>query len=488
MRPNNLLLVLALFAEMVLAPRSWSQVTWRRTYGGFGSDQAASIRQLQDGGFIVTGSSGSFGTGGGDIYVLKIDGDGQPIWTRTYGTLGADHGVAGFPFQGGVLLAGSVSLGPFGGYDMTLVHVDHSGADLWTKYYGTSEWDLAYGSIPLSDGALVVGETFGHGQLQGAGYAVRVDLEGDTIWTRVVSMGGGTKCLGACPSVDGGFILAGEREDPMGDVDGFLCKMDATGEMQWTYVFDGDSTDVLRSVVQKPSGEIVACGGTASEGVVEQVLLLSVNGSGQLLWQQFIGNTADASGTEVRIASDGGYVFTGRNTLNLGDPDMILTQTDAGGWFQFGNNFGDGDPADGLSVDTVTNGGFVVAGWLEGEGPGVRAVYVVRTDEMGQTANLDVVPYLDPLPIPDLRPATPGLLLHPNPARPGDAIIVTMAGGNAQRRSVVLLDQQGRQVAGWPGSHPSEPLRVPSVDPGTYVLHVLSADGGRSAAPLLITP
>lgn len=410
------------------------------------------------------------------------------MWTRTYGTVGADHGVAGQAYQGGSLLTGSVSVGPWGGYDIVLIRLDSYGNELWTKYYGTPEWDLAHAMVSLDDGALVVGESYGSGLLQGSGLVLRVDTDGDTLWTRTILVGGATKCHGACRAQDGGFYLVGERTDPQDDLDAFITKMDQSGALEWTYVFDGDSTDVLRSVVQNTSGALVAIGGTASDGPVEQILLLSLNDQGQFLWQQLIGNTADASGSEVRLAPGSGYVFTGYNTLNLGERDMILTTTDAGGGFLLGNNFGDGSPADGLSVDTVSGGGFVVAGWLEGQGPGVRAMYVVRTDANGQTASLDVEPYIDPLPVPEGASSSIGLHLFPNPARSGDAITVRMSGRIIGPWTGALLDQQGRSVALWPAVAVEEPLVLPPLAPGTYVLQLDRVDGGRMSTRLCILP
>jgi hypothetical protein len=70
-----------------------------------------------------------------------------------------------------------------------------------------------------------------------------------------------------------------------------------------------------------------------SQSNVAQIYIVSVDGTGGFLWNQYIGNTADAGGSEIRRSNTGGYVFTGYNTLNFGSRDMILTTVDAIGYF-----------------------------------------------------------------------------------------------------------------------------------------------------------
>ena len=65
-----------------------AQATWSRTYGGNGNEEARAVRQTSDGGFIVAGVTSSFGAGGTDMWVIKLDGGGNVQWERTYGGAG----------------------------------------------------------------------------------------------------------------------------------------------------------------------------------------------------------------------------------------------------------------------------------------------------------------------------------------------------------------------------------------------------------------
>ncbi len=72
----------------VLKLNTDGSVAWQKTYGGSGDDEAYSIQQTSDGGYIVAGDTDSFGAGTADVWVLKLDSDGTVAWQKTYGGTG----------------------------------------------------------------------------------------------------------------------------------------------------------------------------------------------------------------------------------------------------------------------------------------------------------------------------------------------------------------------------------------------------------------
>ncbi|MHA2030921.1 MAG: hypothetical protein ACW99Q_16195, partial [Candidatus Kariarchaeaceae archaeon] len=67
-------------------------ITWNQTYGGTLTDSAKGLVQTSDGGYAIAGQTSSYGAGGGDIWLVKTDGDGTITWNQTYGGTGADNG------------------------------------------------------------------------------------------------------------------------------------------------------------------------------------------------------------------------------------------------------------------------------------------------------------------------------------------------------------------------------------------------------------
>ncbi|PCI07176.1 MAG: hypothetical protein COB73_08715, partial [Flavobacteriaceae bacterium] len=63
---------------------------WSKTYGGPLDDEARSIAQTTDNGYIISGTTSSFGSGGEEIYTIKTDALGVIQWTKTYGESDGD--------------------------------------------------------------------------------------------------------------------------------------------------------------------------------------------------------------------------------------------------------------------------------------------------------------------------------------------------------------------------------------------------------------
>lgn len=473
-----------LFLGMLIHQKALSQVTWRRTFGGMGTDEARSVRQTTDGGYIAAGTTGSFGHGASDVYVLRLDEMGNPLWTHTYGGPGVDMGAACREVPDGFVVAGTTTSGWQGAYDMLLIRTDMAGEPLWERSYGTSDWDLCNAMDAIADGFVLGGISYGNGMPQGAALIVRTNLDGDTIWTRRLWGAYRMECNGIAFTSDHGVVVAGTTGTSVGPEDGFLAKFDANGTQEWISYFGGDEADVLKSVVETGGGGFVACGTSHSGSAVENIFLVGVDNSGQFQWSRAIGNTADAGGAEIRRRTGPGFVFTGYNTLNAGAKDMILTTVDESGYFQHGNNFGDGHPAEGYSIDATSDGGYVVAGWAEGFGPGLRAAYIVKTDSLGLTANLNVISYDDPLPVRDLR-GDAGLVIYPQMVCAGGQLHVRV--GDQDGISAVFTDLRGVAVFRSPPlSRSDNIIQVPRLAVGPYIVSLQGPCGFLSCAKVIV--
>jgi hypothetical protein len=153
--------------------------TWQKIYGGLNWDGAYSIQQTTDGGYIVAGDTQSFGAGSLDFWVLKLDADGNVgpafpgTWQKTYG--GASSDVAWFIQQtseGGYVVAGETQSFGAGSYDLWVLKLDVDGnvgpafPGTWQKTYGGASSDVAWFIQQTSDGGFVVAggtESFGVG-------------------------------------------------------------------------------------------------------------------------------------------------------------------------------------------------------------------------------------------------------------------------------------------------------------------------------------
>jgi hypothetical protein len=184
---------------------------WTKTIGGSNYDVAYSIIQSSDGGYIVAGYTGSFGAGYADIYVVKLDSSGNVLWTKTIGGSSRDEASSIIQSSdGGYVVAGWTSSFGAGGYDFYVVKLDSSGNVLWTKTIGGSDNDFAYSIIQSSDGGYVVAgrtESFGAGYVDI--YVVKLDSSGNVLWTKTIGGSSWDEASSIIQSSDGGYVVAG---------------------------------------------------------------------------------------------------------------------------------------------------------------------------------------------------------------------------------------------------------------------------------------
>jgi hypothetical protein len=130
----------------------YGDTLWTRTYGGTGWDDGYSARQTTDGGYILAGRTTSFGAGWGDVYLVKTDDVGDIVWTRTFGGSSDDFAfsVRQTEDEGYILVGGSSN-------DVYLVKTDAEGNAIWEKRYGGVLYDAGYSVEQVPDGGYLVG-------------------------------------------------------------------------------------------------------------------------------------------------------------------------------------------------------------------------------------------------------------------------------------------------------------------------------------------
>ncbi|MBE0573179.1 MAG: hypothetical protein IH618_16680, partial [Ignavibacteriaceae bacterium] len=127
---------------LALTPRIYSQIPdtiWTKTFGGSLADIGNSVKQTNDGGFIVTGTTSSFGAGGQDIWLIKTDENGDTLWTKTFGGTGNDRAANVVQTNdNGYAVFGTTNSYGNGGDDFLLWKTDSLGNTEWFKTYGGS--------------------------------------------------------------------------------------------------------------------------------------------------------------------------------------------------------------------------------------------------------------------------------------------------------------------------------------------------------------
>ncbi len=133
---------------------------WTKTYGGTANDDGHSLLRTSDGGYIIAGSTASFGAGSYDIYLIKTNSLGDTLWTRTYGGSREDRCGDFSSVQqtsdGGYIVTGLTFSFGAGDRDIYLIKTDAGGGTVWTKTFGSTAADEGNTVIQTSDGGYFI--------------------------------------------------------------------------------------------------------------------------------------------------------------------------------------------------------------------------------------------------------------------------------------------------------------------------------------------
>lgn len=344
---------------------------WIRTYGGSFDDEAWSVDETTDAGFIVAGYTESFGVGGKDVYLVRVDSNGDTLWTKTFGGPQDDQAYSvQQTSDGGFIVAGWT--GANFAEDFYLVKTDQNGNLVWSTTYGGSQREWCFEAEETSDGGYVlVGMTRSFGPGVSGVYLVKTDQNGNLIWSR--TYGGWYADMGYSvkETNDGGYIISGETGS-FGDINGdvYLIKTDANGDTLWTKVYGWGDWDFGRSVQQTSDGGYIVCGELRVSSVDGDVWLLKTDQNGDTLWTKRYGTTLYEEGHSVQQTSDGGYILTGyTSSYGAGYWDVWLIKTDESGDTSWTQTFGTSNAEWGNSVKETSDGGYIVAGSARYYGP-----------------------------------------------------------------------------------------------------------------------
>jgi hypothetical protein len=394
-----------LLSAIYLTPIASAQTRWWRTYGGASYEEAFSVQQTVDGGYVVAGFTYSFGAESGDVYLVKTDAQGDSLWTRTYGGPHTEVGRQTVQTEdSGYIIVGYT--GPF--YAMTsdvyLIKTTASGDTIWTRTYGgTPRSDWGFSVQQTADGGYVVAggtESFGPGNPSPYFnvYLVKTDASGDTLWTRAYGGMGFDDGYSVQQTTDGGYIIAGWTSSfGAGDYDVYLIKTNPSGDTLWTRTFGGTGADFGTCVQQTTDSGYIIAGYTHSFGAEStDVYLVKTSESGDTLWTRTYGGTYGDEAGSVQQTSDGGYILTAwTESFGPGTPEcdnVYLVRTDASGDTLWTRTYGGMSPECGNSALQTSDGGYVVAGYTQSFGAGAMDVYLIKTDADGYVGLADQPP------------------------------------------------------------------------------------------------
>lgn len=341
------------------------ELDWQKTFGGPGSDRLYSIKNTNDGGFILAGTSDS-GTGlhkkdscrgKEDIWIIKLNAKGNQEWQKTLGGSGQDVVKSIIKTaDGGYLIGGSSTsdishnilkgiADPYGknernrgNMDYWIIKLDDKGAVQWQRTLGGQYVEVLESMEQTQDGGYIIGgvsnspssqdkaqESYGAGDF----WVLKLSPKGDTEWQQTLGGDKDDHLYVIRQTSSGGYIAGGssasgatgkKNKTNKKGTDIWLIALDSKGEITWQETYNTGTVDVLLSVEESADSSFLLGGYSQSENIglsksdkkeINDYLAIKVNAKGEELWRTSVGSSGDDILRKLVETRDGGYLLAG---------------------------------------------------------------------------------------------------------------------------------------------------------------------------------
>ena len=321
----------------VVKTNSNGYTEWMSDVGGEYSDRAFAATNTDDGGFAIAGATTSYGgRDNQDFYLVKMDGEGNLEWESNFG---GDHDEIAYDViqtrDGGYLLGGSTVTFGHRGRDWWIVKTNAAGDMEWSRYYGGDQDEVLTSVIETGEGEYVLGGyTASYGDPGFGFWSVKIneemidkdiedgydDKEGilleekAIIWERNIGGFLDDKIHDMIQTSDGGFAAAGEtRSYTEAGSNFWLIKMNSEGEEEWNNSYGGDFFEVAHSLVETEDGTFLMAGyETSYGGVQEDIFVVEADEDGEELFRFDAGGERTDIAYSIKVVDEDTFVVAGK--------------------------------------------------------------------------------------------------------------------------------------------------------------------------------
>jgi predicted secreted protein len=387
--------VLVSFAvSAMVCPCARAATGWSKTYGGanaegmpgtFGHNSYPNVIQASDGGFLITGDTCSYGAGHNDAYLVKTDANGEMQWNKTYGgPMNESAYVLCQTSDGGYAIMCTTTSFGAGGKDAWLLKIDAVGNLQWNKTYGDAGDNDGWMVFQTADGGYALScdtNSFGAGGYDA--WLIKTDASGNMQWNKTYGGTGADYPTDLILTADGGYLLP-IMSMSFGGIKGWLVKTDSSGNMLWNKTYSvGTSSSSFLAGIQTADGGY-ALTGVVFSGAKYDAWFVKTDSSGNMLWNRTYVGTGDGQPWVPVQMDDGGYAIVGMtSSFGAGGQDGWLFRTDSSGNMLWNKTYG-GAGMDFLdNIIRTSDGSFVLAGYTDSFGAGSTDLWLIKTDESG---------------------------------------------------------------------------------------------------------
>ncbi|MBK7567989.1 MAG: T9SS type A sorting domain-containing protein [Bacteroidetes bacterium] len=327
-------------------------IIWQKSYGGSGNDEGLSIIKTVDSGYVIGGrtisSDGDVGInyGNNDCWIIKLNSDGDLLWNKVIGGSLGEEAISiiqvsdgGFIFTGysnsddGIF---SDHIGSTEYKDLIIVKLNSEGETEWSNSYGGYSDDRGYKIIQIADSNYVV---VGATEIAFATnyWIIKIDPEGNLLWEKDYGGSEDEIAFAVAEINPNRLVVTGEAESSDGDIteahgsnDAWTIMLNATGDLIWEKALGGTHGETGKELLTHSDGSITIAGwaGSDNNGDVygHQGLpghgdywIINLDSSGIIRWQRCLGGYESDFANAALLASDSSILLTGYALSDDGD-------------------------------------------------------------------------------------------------------------------------------------------------------------------------
>ncbi len=318
---------------------------WSKNYGGMHNEYAGGVLRIKESGYIIVGTTENYGTSKTpNVYVLRINEDGDTLWTKSYGT---DFGEYGYSITESdnkdFLITGMAFEFSTSKRHILLLKIDSNGNQKWIKNIKFSKSYVAEKIINTNDNNyLILAKVPEMAGLPNCTHIrlLKINNQGDTLWTKKIENKCYLQAEGTKLTSDNGFIISGtsigENTDASLSTDICLIKVNGKGEIEWQKQYGGNDYDFGHDVIQTSDLEYLILGETyrnENSNNYKDLVLYKVNCEGEIIWSRIFNSKGRKIGNSLIETKDFGFLICGTQNNNDGlkEDEILFMKVDKEG-------------------------------------------------------------------------------------------------------------------------------------------------------------
>ncbi len=302
------------------------EMLWFKTYGGNNNELFYNVINTDDNGYLLMGVAASYSSSE-DALLIKVDSGGVVQWSKTLGGSSMNEFFyRGVQLENGnFVLGGTYQSAGSGREDCYLIKLDKNGNLIWSKIYGNARYNVITGLAVNKDGSIVFSSSYEnpYGELA----IMKVDSNGNVLWNKLFGGSEPEAAYDLTIGEDGNIYMVGTYRPTSNNMDMCIASFDQSGNARFVKTFGGSLNDVLFRV--KPfNNDLVAVGYSqsyGSGGMDGQIIRFDT--SGNVVDQNNFGASSDDILFGINTTQDGGFISVGSTkSFGGGGQDVFINK------------------------------------------------------------------------------------------------------------------------------------------------------------------